>query len=101
MSQPTLFSRYNPPAFGGATFSPEHDQQRLTSQLERVRLLMADGRWRTLAHIATEVHGSEAGVSARLRDLRKPDHGGYVIQRQRRGDPKRGIHIYRMAPAEE
>ena len=101
MSQPTLFSRHSPALIAGATYEPEHDEARLTSQLERVRQLMSDGRWRTLAHIAQLVHGSEAGVSARIRDLRKIQHGGYVIERQRHGDPRKGIWLYRMAPAEE
>jgi hypothetical protein len=93
MSQAPLFDRYNAaPAFSGATFDQELDEARLTSQLARVRKLMSDGRWRTLAHIAQLVRGSEAGVSARLRQLRSL---GHQVDRQRRGDPKKGVWIYR------
>lgn len=95
-----LFNRYNPLPVGGVTFSPEYDAQRLTRQLDRVRALMLDGQWRTLSAIAVAVQGSEAGVSARLRDLRRHEYGGYVIDRRRVGDPRRGLFHYRMAPAE-
>jgi hypothetical protein len=57
--------------FDGPTFEPELDGKRLAGQLGRVAMLMRDGSWRTLAEIAEAVGGSEAGVSARLRDLRK------------------------------
>ena len=69
--------------FDGETFDPVIDGKRLTSQLERVRALMSDGKWRTLAEIHAVVGGSEAGVSARLRDLRKQRFGGHNVVRQR------------------
>lgn len=69
--------------FDGPTFDQEQDGGRLSGQLERVRLLMADGAWRTLAEIAEAVGGSEAGVSARLRDLRKQRFGGRTVERKR------------------
>ena len=71
------------PTFDGATFDSSLDGPRLTSQLGRVKALMLDGRWHSLAEIAGRVGGSEAGVSARLRDLRKPRNGGWNVERQR------------------
>ena len=59
------------------------DQPRLTGQLNRVYELMSDGEWRTLTQIAQAVGGSEAGVSARLRDLRKPHCGSHDVLRNR------------------
>lgn len=59
------------PTFHGETFDPARDGARLTAHLQRVRDLMADGRWRTLAEIAAAAGCSEASASARLRDLRK------------------------------
>jgi len=82
--------------FDGVTYSSELDGERLSSQLERVRRLMADGKWRTLAEIRAECGGSEAACSARLRDLRKPKFGGHVVERRRRGDGRKGLHEYRM-----
>lgn len=82
--------------FGGDTFSAKLDGERLTGQFARVRALMADGRWRTLAEIAEAAGGSEAGVSARLRDLRKERFGGHTVERRRRGEPSAGLWEYRL-----
>jgi hypothetical protein len=79
--------------FDGDTFDAELDGDRLTSQFKRVSLLMRDGQWRTLFDIAEHVGGSEAGVSARLRDLRKPKFGGYFVERRRRN---KGLWEYRL-----
>ena len=72
-----------PAYFDGETYEPEIDQKRLTGQLLRVYTLMSDGHWRTLAQIAKEAQGSEASVSARLRDLRKERFGRYRIDKRR------------------
>lgn len=71
------------------------DAARLSDQLLMVRALMMDGRWRTLAEIAEKTKGSEAGVSARLRDLRKARFGGNIVERRRRS-PSVGLWEYRL-----
>lgn len=81
------------PRFHGETFVEERDGDRLASQLERVRNLLLDSRWRTLGEIAAETHSPEASVSARLRDLRRAEHGGYLIQREY---VERGLFRYRL-----
>lgn len=81
--------------FYGATYQPELDFARLNSLLNRVRNFMADGQWHTLKAIAEACGGSEASVSARLRDLRKE---GRIVERQRIGDPKAGVFAYRVVP---
>lgn len=73
----------DPHLFSGDTYEPEHDYQRLSTQLANVFKLMADGQWRTLGVIAWEVGGSEGGVHARLRDLRKEKWGSYTVERRR------------------
>jgi len=73
------------------------DTARLDTQLKRIRVLMADHQWRTLEQIAIEVQGSQAGVSARLRELRNPDSGGYVIDK-RRVPGRNGLWEYRLEP---
>ena len=73
------------------------DTERLSSQLLRVERLMRDGEWRSLAQIALEVGGSEAGVSARLRDLRKPRFGGWRVER-RKVYCESGWFEYRLLP---
>lgn len=85
------------PHFDGETYDPLHDRERLGSQLWAVRRLMDDGQWRTLAEIREDVGGSEAGISARLRDLRKSRWGGFVIERRRRGEASAGLWEYRLA----
>ncbi len=83
--------------FGGVTYSPKHDLVRLESQLERVKELMSDGQWRTLPQIREAVGGSEAGISARLRDLRKEKFGAYAVNRRRRGVSEYGIWQYQLS----
>jgi len=82
--------------FDGPTFSPQYDGDRLTSQLAKVFTLMRDGSWRTLGEIADSVGGSEAGVSARLRDFRKERFGSHSVERRRRGEPSDGLFEYRL-----
>ena len=79
--------------FDGATFNQGYEGQRLTTQFERVFNAMQDGQWHTLAELADISHGSEAGVSARLRDFRKPRFGGHVVQRSRGAS---GLWFYRL-----
>jgi hypothetical protein len=89
--------------FDGETYEPKHDEGRLGSVLDHVRRYMLDpmmtcGPWRTLAEIAAglPVDATEAGISARLRDLRKERFGSYIVERRRRGDPKAGLFEYRV-----
>lgn len=86
------------PMFDGETFEAERDGKRLGSQLERVRDAMRDGQWWTLIDLAMECGGSEASVSARLRDLRKPKFGNHIIERQYVKD---GLWQYRMVARSE
>lgn len=96
MSEPAPMYR-----FDGGTFSSRHDGPRLASQMDRVRALMADGRWRTLAEVQRAIavpgkHDTEAAISARLRDLRKGKFGALHVERRRRGEPSQGLWEYRV-----
>lgn len=75
----------------------EFDRERLTGQLRRVFDLMIDGQWRTLREISLfwDCHDSEAGISARLRDLRKFKNGSFTVDRRRRGEVS-GLFEYRV-----
>jgi hypothetical protein len=84
---------YTRDAFGGETYEPKRDFVRLSGQLLRVKNLMADGRWRTLPEIRNLVGGSEAAVSARLRDLRKEKYGYHTVERESLGG---GLFWYRL-----
>ena len=68
--------------FDGITYVASRDHARLSGQLAKVRSILADRQWHTLAEIAKAVGGSEAGVSARCRDLRKTRFGGHLIERK-------------------
>lgn len=83
------------PEFSGETYVKVRDRKRLAGLVLRVCDLMLDHQWRSLAEISGAVGGSEAGVSARLRDLRKPSFGGYTVERKYIKD---GLWLYRIAP---
>jgi hypothetical protein len=97
-TQPTLFSRMNsePLRFDGGSYDHKADEARLTTLLVKVFDCMKDGSWRTLEELKDAVGGSEAGVSARLRDCRKPRFGGHTVNRRRRGEAERGIFEYQL-----
>ena len=80
-----------------ATYTGALDGDRLTSQLQAVQGLMQDGTWRTLGEIRAALgRGSEAGLSARLRESRTRHAGGWTVERRRRGDPRHGLWEYRL-----
>jgi len=84
-----------PPDFDGETYERDRDHERLTSQLGRVRSLMADGHWRALPEIALGTGDPEASISARLRDLRKTKFGGLRVERRY---VEEGLWEYRVSP---
>jgi hypothetical protein len=88
-----------PTVFDGVTYDAERDGERLQSQLERVRRYMADGEWHPLpAIVRASFPGSDASVTARLRDLRKKRFWGAKVERRYLSN---GIWEYRMAVADE
>ena len=72
------------------------ESERLTRLYDRVWTYMRDGQWHTLREIAAACRGSETGVSARLRDFRKPQHGGHRVDVERVSD---GLWRYRLVVA--
>jgi len=82
--------------FDGYTYEPEFDQNRLRGEMSRVYRVIKDGDWHTLSEISFLTGDPEAGISARLRDLRKKKFGGHVVNRRRRGDPKHGLFEYQF-----
>lgn len=100
MNQLPLFDAPRLPKFGGATYDPASDQKRLTGQLQRVFEAMRGGQWMTLGEIQAIAGGSEAGVSARIRDFRKVAFGGHTVDRRRRGEASRGIWEYKLTVSE-
>jgi hypothetical protein len=82
----------------GLPFCAPLDAKRVATLLGRVRAFMLGNGWKTLGEIAQALgRGSEAGISARLRDLRKEQPGcGLRVEKRRRGDPARGLWEYRV-----
>ena len=80
--------------FDGSTYEPQRDYVRLSGQLYSVKAILSDRQWHTLTEIAQRINGSEAGVSARIRDLRKPKFGSHTIERQHL---EHGLWRYRMS----
>lgn len=85
----------NDSVFDGSTYEPARDYARLSGQLLQVKQVLSDRKWHTLSEIAQRIGGSEAGISARIRDLRKPKFGNHKIDRQHIGG---GLWRYRIAP---
>jgi len=86
--------------FDGATYEPERDRDRLSRQHGAVKQALSDGGWWTLTELrehlaAFGIVASEAGVSARIRDLRKPRFGSHNIVRKRVGS---GLFAYCLLP---
>jgi hypothetical protein len=83
--------------FNGSNYSPGLDEIRLTGQIKRIYSLMEDGKWRTLSEIEEKTGDPQASISAQLRHLRKPRFGSYIIEKQRKGEPKVGLFEYRIS----
>jgi hypothetical protein len=81
-------------AFDGETYSAELDYKRLRGQILKVYDVMRDGRWHSLAELAQRVDGSEAWVSARIRDFRKEKYGSRTVLRRRVAGG--GFYWYRL-----
>lgn len=60
----------------------------------RIATILMDGQWHNARHIARRLRMSTAGITARLRDLRKREYGGHVIAVRRPERP--GVYDYRM-----
>ena len=89
--------------FDGKTYDEKLDGKRLWTSLRAARDLLEkhQGEWFTLREIQDylsrdyHVASSEAGISARFRDLRKAKHGGLEMESRRVGG---GLWEYRMKP---
>jgi len=87
---------YKYPHFDGVDYIPGFDNQRLGTQLDNIKGLMLDGRWRTLQEIDDLLEYPQASISAALRALRNNKHGGYQVDRRRRGNKHKGLFEYRV-----
>jgi hypothetical protein len=86
---------WTPPEPKGDTYDPDRDGPRLAAQARAVLEFCLAHDWVTLRALADACGAPEASVSARLRDLRR---AGFQVERQY---VARGLHKYRVRPAEE
>jgi len=73
-----------------------HDFARIGSQRALVLAYMSAGTWWKLAELAEVTGASEAGVSARIRDLRKPSYGGHTVERRKVAPGRGALNEYRL-----
>lgn len=83
-------------AFDGSTYSEQRDYQRLEKLIDRVHAFMSDGQWHTIPEIADACGGTQTSCSARLRDLRKDQRGGFKVDAEHVHD---GLWRYRVRDA--
>jgi len=72
------------PHFNGSDYIPKLDHVRLTTQMDKIRNLMIDGKFRTLGEIELATGYPQASISAQLRNLRKSKFGDHTMNKQRR-----------------
>lgn len=83
--------QFSAPALGPA------DYARLGAQRTAVWAVISGGGWWTLRELSEASGGHpEASCSARLRDFRRPEHGGCTILRRRRFGADRGTFEYSL-----
>jgi hypothetical protein len=94
--QPDLLGFNRQPSFDGSTFEVEHDQSRLTKQLDVVREVLLGGQWHTPEQLEAATGYRWASISARIRDLRKSRFGAFVVERRSCGERAKGCFEYRI-----
>lgn len=87
---------FDNPRFDGPDYNSELDQKRLRGQIQKIHNLMIDGIWRTLNEIEKITGFPQASISAQLRHLRKKRFGCYNVNKQRRGEGKKGLFEYKL-----
>ncbi len=79
--------------FDGSTYDPQRDGHRLRNNTQRVLVYMLDGRWHGKADL--EPVGG-AAYDSRLRDLRKANFGGFIIEEERDPTTNGTMSRYRL-----
>lgn len=64
-----------------------------TRQRDRVLRLMRSGGWWTLQNLQDATGDPQPSISARLREFRRPEFGGYDVQKVRLNT---GLYEYRL-----
>lgn len=72
-------------------------------QRGNVMTIMLDGRWRTLFELESDLKSRgytylTTSISARLRELRNPDYGEWIVERRTRPGSSDRVQEYRVLP---
>jgi hypothetical protein len=85
--------------------SPEPPEPCVRTLVEIVRTILGRGRWYTPWELCDEIrilHGvriSDSSVTARIRDIRKPQYGGQQVELRKRENSR--AYEYRLARPDE
>ena len=87
-------TRVSEQKFSGSDYDQERDSERLSTQMERVRIALSPGHWLTVRQIADRIGDPENSIQAQLRNLRKKCNGGYIVEKEICGNGS--LYQYRM-----
>lgn len=77
-------------------------KKRLIKQSDVIRDVMLSaaecGTWLTLREVSNLTHYGEASISAQLRNLRKAEFGGFILEKRSRGQRIVGLYEYKLTP---
>lgn len=84
--QRSMFKDKKKGEFKGADYIAKIDYTRLDSQIEKIKRLMLDGKWRTYSEVNRDLNSfyPEPSISAQFRNLRKQGFGGFTVNRRRK-----------------
>ena len=90
--------------FHGAEFESRRDSRRLLTQQDRIRNLLLlstqRGNWMTVNELATALgFKNHESVGRQIRYLRKPENGGFRVERRTREGS--GLAEFKLRPPEE
>ena len=86
--------------FQGSDYLPERDEKPLKKQIDRIREFMLRVEWATFEEIERVTGYRSSSISAQLRNLHKPEHGGYdKTKKFIRSDGQCRTYAYRIRPA--
>lgn len=74
--------------FGGSTYEPARDRERLSKQQLAVNAVMSDGQWHKSVDVAKAIGAkpeSYAAVTSRIRDIRKICKSEEAVERRHLG----------------
>lgn len=83
---------FQPVRFDSGVRLEQADHVRLGAQIARVKAVLETGRWYTVPDLQDaiwerfRVRDPEPSLSAQIRNLKKPKHGGHEIERKREGN---------------